>query len=980
MGAQALHFRILTRLEVIPDEGGPLAISPIKRRALCALLLAGEQGLSPGELMEAVWGDGYARDGSLKTCLSQLRRVLPGRIPAGGSGGYRIEFDPADTLDAHRFRALVADSADAVRRGEHDEAVRTLQEALNLWGQGEPPLADLPDHTARLRLLRDELVFERRAAQISLFRERIHLGEHRDVLGDLRRGIAEDPFSEQLHALLMTALYRSGYRAEALRHFDTVSALLLREAGSGPGQALRQLRDAIDVDDEALVLDTRAPAPAAAAPAQAPPPPPLAQLPPDVIDFTGREDEVARVAEFLTPGPDVTGVPIASLIGPPGVGKSALAIHIAHRLRAAFPDGQIYIHLAGMSAHPREAAEVLGELLAFMGAPADSLPASTGERAALFRSMLAGRRVLVVIDDAAGAEHVQPFLPGTAGCAVIVTSRAYLTGGAGIRPFRLEPLRRQEALRLLEEIIGADRVAAEPAAADEVMAACGGFPLAVRIAGARLSAQPNWPIAYFAGRLSDRLRALRANEMTVSASIADSYDALPGPAKQAFRVLALAGPGDFPVWLIAMLLGTLEAEELLETLSDRSLLVTVSAGTVGQPRYRQHDLLRDYAEAQLQDHISERDLAVERLLLGWLELVDRADARLPGEPHFPRPARLNVELFAPDEARHLIDSGPGVWFIAECANILAAIRLACEERRYRLAYGLALRLSSFLCHQSRHREAEDMWDRVMTAALAEEDTRLAAEARLRLAAVVARQPGDEPRAVQLLAACLDAFEQVKNAEGVARSLAWRALVGHRQHTLDAAAADAERGLKLAREVEDAPSEVACLRVLGLVAAAEGRPDEAIQLCESAHTRAEKLARESGERVYECLALDTLITVKIAAGHHDQALELCDHGRVLGQETGDIPAEAAFEEFAGDALAGLDRPAEAITRYTRAAGLFEIAADDRRPSLCRVRIAAMYAAQGSLDEARKLAEQAAADLENLGFQVEAQEARRAARGW
>ncbi|WP_214103946.1 AfsR/SARP family transcriptional regulator [Acrocarpospora catenulata] len=965
----------MTRLEVIPDQGGPLAISPIKRRALCALLLAGEQGLSAAELMEAVWGDGYAREGSLKTCLSQLRRVLPGRIPAGGSGGYRIDFGPADTLDAHQFRASVAEGAEATRRGEHAAAVTALQRALDLWGQGEPPLADLPDHTARLRLMRDELVFERRAAQIALFRERIHLGEHRDVLGDLRRGIAEDPFSEQLHALLMTALYRSGYRAEALRHFDAVATLLMREAGSGPGLALRQLRDAIDADDESLTAE-RAPAQAAAPP----PPPPLAQLPPDVIDFTGRDEEVARVTEFLTPGPDVTGVPIASLIGPPGVGKSALAIHIAHRLRGAFPDGQIYIHLAGMSAHPREAGEVLGELLAFMGAAPESLPASTGERSALFRSMLAGRRVLVVIDDAAGAAHVQPFLPGTAGCAVIVTSRAYLTGGAGIRPFRLDPLPRAAALRLLEEIIGPERVAAEPEAADEVMAACGGFPLAVRIAGARLSAQPNWPIAHFAGRLSDRLRALRASEMTVSASIADSYDALPGPARQAFRVLALAGPGDFPVWLIAMLLGTLDAEELLETLSNRSLLVTVSAGTPGPPRYRQHDLLRDFAESRLNDHVSERDLAVERLLLGWLELADRADARLPGEPHFPRPARLNVELFAPEEARDLIDAGPAGWFAAECANILAAIRLACLERRYRLAYGLALRLSSYLCQQSRHREAEDMWERVMTAALAEEDTRLAAEARLRLAAVVGRQPGQEQRSVTLLTTCLEVFEQVGNAEGVARSLAWRALVGHRLGQADQARADAARGLELARAVEDAPAEVACLRVLGLVAGGRGRFEEAVRFCEAAYTRGEKVARETGERAYESLALDSLVTVRLAAGHLDEALRLSDHGRALARENADLPAEAAFQEYAGDALAGLARHAEAIARYTAAAGLFELALDERRPPLCRCKIAAVYAAQGAVGEARAMVDRSARELENLGYQVDAAAMRKTAGSW
>ncbi|MFI7643591.1 AfsR/SARP family transcriptional regulator [Nonomuraea sp. NPDC049400] len=910
-----MRFEVLGRLTAYANDQ-QVPLSPLKRRLIAALLLTGPTGILAKDLRAALWGDrSWGMEGGLKTQVSQLRGILPDRIPPGGPAGYRLALQPGDSVDLHDYRALCSDAMAFTNRGDHSGAAKALARALALWG--DPPLADVPDAGGKLLLAREELLIDRKGTVMALLQARLHLGQHREILTEVRRELTHDPLSEQLHALLMTALHRSGERIRALQHFEATKALLIRETGSGPGMVLRQLRDQI-ADDAATTASGRL---------QATPVLPIpAQLPPDVLDYTGREQDVRSLVDFLTPAETDTGVRIASITGPGGVGKSALAVHVAHLVRHAYPDGQLYAQLEGMSERPRDVSQVLAELLGSLGVNSQDLPHTPAARTGLLRSLLAGRRMLLVLDDVVGAHQVNPLLPGTAGCGVIISSRRHLSEGAMLRR-RLSPLPHSEALHLLGEIIGHDGIASEPAAASAIVEACGGFPLAIRVAGARLTAQSHWTLQYFA----DRLAELDSGEMGVAATIAaDSYQALPEYARRAFRVLALAGPGDFPSWVATMLLEA-DAEQLLETLTAHSLIAPAGLDAAGQPRYRQHGLLRTFAAERLAEHVAETDAAVDRLLLGWLELGDLADSLIPHEPHNPPPARLGMSLYAPPAARRLVQADPQAWFASEAENLLGVVRFACREQRVQSAFGIALRVHSALFWARRSRQAQDMWRLIMHTAIAGGDTRRAAEARLRLAILISRSPGGAVRAMPMLDACIDVFTSVGDRRALARSLAARALAAERlaaeegqpyHEYLAQAADDITQGLEIARTVGDVHTEVACLRILGLALSRRGLHDEAVARCREAVRLAKAIGTGSGQRAYEAYTLLILGQVELAAGHYETVLDLCGQRRELVSPLGHDAGDGAYLELEGDALVGLGRREEAAERYAAAAAQYE----------------------------------------------------------
>ncbi|WP_327591391.1 NB-ARC domain-containing protein (plasmid) [Nonomuraea sp. NBC_00507] len=666
--------------------------------------------------------------------MSQLRRALGDRIPTGGTQGYRIDLHAGDIVDVQTFRHLVRDSDDRARHGDLHGAVERLERGLALWGT--PALADLDPRTTTLQALREELLHEQWTASRQLFQLRLELGDYSRLIPDLRRAVLTHPTSETLYEFLMTALYRMGERVEALRVYETATQHVLEATGNEPGVRLRQLQ-------KEIANDTFVPHPDRSRP------PLPAQLPPDVFDFTGRRAEVAQILEHLSGEALTRGVPIIVLSGPPGVGKSALAVHAGHRLRHKFPDGQLYAHLGGV-ALPRGAGTVLADLLAALGVDARSLPASSDQRSALLRSLLAGRRMLLVLDDAPSAEEVRLLVPGTPGCAVIVTSRSQMAG-PGLRPLRVEPLPIEDSRLLLNAIIGPDRITAEPTAAEEVLAVCGGFPVAVRIVAARLAAQPHWSLAHLAQQLTTQARstlhALASHDMALEASIADSYGTLPAPAQRAFRALALVGPTDFASWHLAMVLGIPDADELLEILLIHSLISPAGVDAAGQPRYRQHALLREYSCVKLAEHAEERSAAVYRTVMGWLEVADITSSSMRHEPD-RHASSLDVHGWLPDRTRALIASDSGRWYAAHQANLVQAIRLACEERQDRVAVGLAQRVDSLLSQQHRPHEALEVWRAVVHAAAVAGDERLAAEARQRIAILTSRDQAAPDRAWQ----------------------------------------------------------------------------------------------------------------------------------------------------------------------------------------------------------------------------------------
>jgi tetratricopeptide (TPR) repeat protein/transcriptional regulator with XRE-family HTH domain len=454
------------------------------------------------------------------------------------------------------------------------------------------------------------------------------------------------------------------------------------------------------------------------------------QLPPAIADFVGRGELVAQLrrqfegrSDATAEAPELAAVVVSAVAGKAGVGKSALAVQVAHQLAGEFPDGQLYASLRGAGGGggaPLDPGEVLGWFLHALGVDGGAIPAGVEERAALYRSRLAGRRMLVVLDDAAGETQVRPLLPGGPRSAVLITSRTRLAALEGARLLHLDVLSPEQAVELLAQVAGPDRVAKEPDAATAIVEACGHLPLALRIAGARLAARPHWPLGRLAGRLAkerDRLDELAYGDLEVRASLSLSYQGLDEVHRRLFRRLGLLDAPELPGWVAGALLDrpAAQAEPLMEELIDAQLVDVAGWDPAGRPRYRLHDLLHAYARerAHADDPAQDRHAALARALDGWLALAEHADQRLPsnlygvghgGAPRWPVTGTLAEELLA--------DSL--VWFEAERLALVAAVDQAAEEGLDELVWDLACSLINFLDL----RGYLDDWQHTHAAALA----------------------------------------------------------------------------------------------------------------------------------------------------------------------------------------------------------------------------------------------------------------------
>ena len=430
-------------------------------------------------------------------------------------------------------------------------------------------------------------------------------------------------------------------------------------------------------------------------------------LPPSTRDFTGRVQEVAEILGLVEAGGDhegMTAVIVSAVAGKPGVGKTALAVHAAHRLRCGgrFPDGQLYVNLEGAQAHPLDPGEALARLLRALGVDGPSIPDALEERAERYRSLLADRRVLVVLDNAAGEAQVRPLLPGSPSCGVLVTSRARLTGLEGARLVDLDVLPLGPAVELLGRVAGHDRVAAEPDVAVAIVGYCGRLPLAIRIAGARLAGRPHWSLAQLAERLADerwRLDELVIGDLEVRTSIALSYRGLHQDARWAFRRLGLLHAPDFPAWVVASLLDIppSQGEALAEDLVAAQLLEVAGLDRVGQLRYRFHDLVRLFAgeRAAAEDSADQQAASLARALGGWLGLAEQAEWHAPdrssGLAH-----GIALRWHATEAGPGAVSARPLDWFEAEHAALVAAVHQAATSGLDELAWDLAGCLSGYL--------------------------------------------------------------------------------------------------------------------------------------------------------------------------------------------------------------------------------------------------------------------------------------------
>jgi tetratricopeptide (TPR) repeat protein/transcriptional regulator with XRE-family HTH domain len=675
--------------------------------------------------------------------------------------------------------------------------------------------------------------------------------------------------------------------------------------------------------------------------------PPVCQLPPAVADFTGREPQVTELTGLLSRDRDnQVGVPVAVIVGLPGVGKTALALNVAHSLRPRFPDGQLWVPLQGASGHPRDPGEVLGELCRAMGVPGTAIPASAAERAALYRSVLAGRRVLVLADDAATAAQLQPLLPGTSQCAVLVTSRSELAGPPGSRLLPLDPLTPAEAVDLLAQIVGEDRVTTEPQAAADLAAACGLLPLAVRIAGARLAARTAWPLSALTRKITHarhRLDELQAGEMSVRASLTHSYHALDEPARRAFRILALLDTGDFTEWQVSALLGTDDAASVVNQLAASSLLTAAGIDPAGQARYRLHDLLRDYAAEQLtSEPATERHTAHNRLTSAWLQLATLADARLPNEPYFPPPPPAPAPAIVPESLATDITTDPIAWFTTERLGLHAAITRCCTTGHHHKAAQLAASMASFWHLQGRPDDAERAWQAITTAAQHAGDPAATAHAQLRLTAAICGQ-GRHAEAGPIIDHCIQTFTHLGDNTALATAYYWRAARKWNLGAFAIAKKFAERAIHVARAAGDGYVECHALRMLALsLGNLPGHGADAVTSAEQALTLARTLGGplEYGEAV-EYEVLHTLGHVYNLAGRHEDALRLSQQGMDTARDT----AIAEWLCIRSDAYRGLGRYREAAESLTVALPIFRGHFMRRYQGLCLLKLGQIYQAMG-----------------------------------
>jgi DNA-binding SARP family transcriptional activator len=941
-----VEFGILGPLKVRGDDGEPIEVTQGYRPALCVLLIEAGHPLTSAQLASAIWGESPLRDpgSAVRTCVKHLRRLLgPSQRIHTSPGGYVLQLAPGDSLDLRIFLDLAEQGQQALADGDPAAAATSLQDAVSLWR--DPPLADLPK-TVPMIAPAARLARLRHVAEDSLAEARLALGRHHQLVDHLRAAVAADPAREHSWAQLMLALYRCGRKAEALGAFVAAREALAGELGIEPGAELQAMHRRILRDDPGLSLaqpartaaeeDTHGHRPAEARRSPS-------QLPADIADFTGRGAETAVLAGVLDPGggrPDA--VPVAVVSGPPGAGKTTIAVHVSHAVAGRYPGGQLYLDLAGSSQRPREPGQVLGEALRALWVPGSQIPETTQERAALYRTQLAGRRMLVVLDDAANEEQAVPLLPGATGCAAVITSRNRLGGVPGAAPVAVDTLARGEAVAMLTRIIGEQRVAAEAQAAEDLVTACGLLPFAIRIAAVKLAARPAWPIATLARRVADerrRLNELVVGDIGVRAAIALSYDALDPVAQRAFRLASLAGPHDFAEWVITALLGD-PAPGAADQLVDKSLLTPLGADATGEPRYRLHDLLRNYAAERLADDPpDQREAALDRLLTGMLELADVAQAALPWMSHFPPPVRLPERAIIPTEQAARLTANPWGWLNAEQANLIFATELACASARHQTAAHLAACLSAFMYVTGRGDEAEHLWRQVIAAAAAAGDRSAAADAEIRLASLIMLQ-GRLAEADELADQAMPVLAGIGDTHALARVLYWRAFVASEQERYADAERDARRSLEIAERFSDQLTRSLSLRVLGKATAFLGRHEAGERLCQEALA----IARDLGTYSDEMMAFFVLCQVWLQAGKAHLVAEACE--QELGQERFAYAfTEAWFRDLLAQAHDALGKHAAAIAEYGHAIAIHNENRQRLPAALCLYRLGASHVAAG-----------------------------------
>jgi DNA-binding SARP family transcriptional activator/tetratricopeptide (TPR) repeat protein len=940
---------------------------PRQQAVLGILAMRANRVISRGELVDAVWGQDppASAEGGIYTYVAGLRRIIeptrsargPGRVLVSSGAGYVLHLVPGQP-DAVAFEQQVARARQLRKNGDPVGAVDALENALGLWRgvafAGVPgPFAE----TERVRLgeLRSGAAEERADVLLAL-------GRHEEVVPDLTALVADHPLRERMRGLLMIALYRSGRPAEALRVFEDGRRVLAEELGIDPGTDLSRIHRQVLTSDSGLDLAADAPAgdvpadpdgtrgstptqrpelstgagarprgsdgsvlPSANAWATGSPGVPVpAQLPLDAPGFSGRHEEL-RALQAMLPTRTATpeeSIPIVVISGTAGVGKTALAIRFGRQAAKRFPDGQLYVNLRGPEPQtPMDPGTALRYFLDAFGVPPHRIAAPLEERAALFRSLVDGKRVLVVLDNASSAAQVRPLLPGSPDCLVVVTSRNQMAGlvaAEGATLITLDVLGDDEAHEMLARRLGQERVAAEPQAADEIVASCARLPLALSIAVGRAAGRPKRPLAELAAELRNargRLDALEAGDAAtdVRAVLSWSYDQLSPAAARMFRLLGLHPGPDVSLPAAASLAGIPRAEAgaALRELTRTHMAVEHLPG-----RFTFHDLLRAYAadQAERHDPSEERDAAIRRMLDHYLHTAMAASQRFspfrsPLRLAPPQSGVLPGEMADKDQAM--------AWFEAEVPVLLTLIAFA-EAREFdACAWQLPWALGPFF-HRRGWLQSYSAIQQTALAAARRLDDPLALAHAHHLLGHAQLQMNDYEEAEPNFRRALDLFRELGDRANEAVVLNGLAGMLEKQERYEEALAVALDALRMLKAAGHWWTQATLENGVGWLYAHLGQYSEALTHCQ----RALNLHRESGHRGGAADTLDSLAFIYLHQGdltqaqaHYEQAIEAY---REIGAPFGEGNSLAGL----GDVLLRRGDLDAARSRYLQAAAILD----------------------------------------------------------
>lgn len=883
-----LRINVLGPLEGWSDEEQISFGGQVQKRILAALLLDPGRVIPAARLAEAAWEQDPPTTAAhqVRKAIADLRR----RIPRGStviltdSAGYRVRLADGQ-LDLLEFDVRTQTARKALRDGRRAEAAGELRAALDLW-RG-PVLSGIGGSVVEAAATALE---ERHlAATDQLCELRLSLGESSELIAELHTLISEHPLRETLRGHLMLALYRSGRQAEALEEYGRVRELLVDRLGIDPGPQLTELYTEILRGSPELASPELSPS--AQFPAQpaskSPAPVPLAApctLPPSLSDFTGRDRELTELLGHVRSGSRLGGqcARVVAIDGMGGVGKTSLAVRAAHLLAEQFSDGQLAIDLRGFTPGevPVPPSAALDTLLRALGTPGDWIPDDLEGRTGMWRSLIADRRMLLLLDNAANAEQIRPLLPYTSGCLVLTTSRARLVDLDGAEWVSIGLLAPEESATLVAESLSPERVSAEPEAAAELAELCGHLPLALRIATARLRNRPRWTIRYLVERLRDqtrRLDELQSGERSVAATLRLSYLAMTEGHRTAFRVLGQHPGAMFDVHSAAALLGSdaQDAEDILETLLDVHLVQQPDIGL-----YTFHDLVRSFAQDLGESAVEQEDqaAAVERLLTYYLTTTDAAcEVLFPGRT--PRPSGL-----APYQGERPVLQDPDqatAWFAREHSGLLAAAALA--ERRGHDRHVVALtRNLNFLLHARGQFDA--LWDLGHLA--------VSAARRLGDAALLCVALSNLGSACWKLGRFEEGLRIAVEGRDTAKLLGDRYTEAHGESTIGLLLSELgryrealpllERAITLAGELGVPRTEAESLTTLSTLYERWGRYPEAAV----AARRAIEASRGIGYRGNEIMALTDMAFAHVGIGEYVPAHDMLKRAQHLCNETTD----------------------------------------------------------------------------------------------